>query len=66
MNEDLHEEFTLAWDGEISMSGQPHRASMGSFPSFEAAQTAANRLPSAHTKPNLRIERRLVTTWSIA
>jgi len=56
--------YRLAWDGEPSMSGRPHVMSLGSeFYSLVTAQAARDRVPSMKSKPNLRIETRLVTDW---
>jgi hypothetical protein len=58
--------YTVAWDGEPSMSGPPHRHGMGEFQTLERARDAL-RVVRGRTerapKPNLRIERRYVTEW---
>lgn len=64
----LRPEFTIAWDGEPTMSGQPERQSAGTFATFEVAEQALSVLPSAvrHPERNYRIEGRLVTEWVLA
>lgn len=55
------EVYTLAWDGEPSMSGAPHRCSTAA--EFDLA-TARQVLDTVgRRKPNPRIERRLVSLW---
>ena len=56
--------YVLAWDGEPSMSGLPHRASGGEFTSFDNARDAAKRA-RIDRKPGFRIERRYVTEWEV-
>ena len=56
--------YVLAWDGEISMSGLPHRASAGEFTSLGNARDAAKRT-RIDRKPGFRIERRYVTEWEV-
>jgi len=63
---ELHRVYRLAWDGEPSMSGKPHVISLGSeFTTLVQAHAACDRVPSMKTKPNLRIESRLVTPWEV-
>ena len=56
--------YVLAWDGEISMLGLPHRASAGEFTSLGNARDAAKRT-RIDRKPGFRIERRYVTEWEV-
>lgn len=61
----LHEIFTVAWDGEPSMSGAPHAQRIGSeFRSQEQAQTAMDRVPGFRTREGVRVQRRLATAWT--
>lgn len=60
----LRWEYVIAWDGEPSMSGKPHRMSIGAtFPTLAQAQHACATVPSMRDKPNVRIERRQVGPW---
>lgn len=60
-------EYTIAWDGEPSMSGLPRRNSTGIFSTFADADRALKMYPSAKTHPerNYRIEVRMVGEWSL-
>lgn len=61
---DKHYVYRVAWDGEPSMSGRPHVKSLGAeFDALALAQAARDRVPSFRDKPNVRIQRRLVTDW---
>ena len=62
----LREDATLAWDGEPSMGGQPHRKSTGQFPTVDQAAWALARFPRRGDLTNIRVERRLVTGWQEA
>lgn len=63
----LHAIYRIAWDGEPSMSGQPHVHSVGhEYLSFEEAATAIARVPGLMDKPNVHIERRWATDWENA
>ena len=55
------EVHTLAWDGEPSMSGAPHRCSTAAEVDLETARRALSTV--GRRKPNPRIERRLVGPW---
>ena len=55
------EVHTLAWDGEPSMSGAPHRCSTAAEVDLETARRALSTV--GRRKPNPRIERRLVSPW---
>lgn len=57
----LREVYTLAWDGEPSMSGRPHRMSTAAEHSHPDGLMNAARAGSH--KPNARVERRYVTDW---
>lgn len=63
----MHYEYTIAWDGEPSMSGAPHRKSTGTFYSLKQAKDALHRVPGFKVrKPNIRVEVREVTDWEVA
>lgn len=55
------EVYALAWDGEPSMGGEPHRVSTGAELSEPDARRALATV--GRRKPNARIERRLVGPW---
>lgn len=55
------EVYALAWDGEPSMGGEPHRASTGADLSEPDARRALATV--GRRKPNARVERRLVGPW---
>ena len=55
------EVHTLAWDGEPSMSGEPHRCSTAAEVDLETARRALSTV--GRRKPNPRIVRRLVGPW---
>ena len=55
------EVHTLAWDGEPSMSGAPHRCSTAAEVDLETARRALSTV--GRRKPSPRIERRLVSPW---
>lgn len=55
------EVHTLAWDGEPSMSGEPHRCSTAAEVDLETARRTLSTV--GRRKPNPRIERRLVGPW---
>ena len=55
------EVHTLAWDGDPSMSGAPHRCSTAAEVDLETARRALSTV--GRRKPNPRIERRLVGPW---
>lgn len=62
----LHEVYTIAWDGELSMSGEPHRASVSAEISYESAENLLKvKYPGSWNErhPGARIERRIVTDW---
>lgn len=60
----LHEIFTVAWDGEPSMSGVPHAKRIGSeFLSQEQAERALTQVPGLRDRDGIRVQRRLTTTW---
>lgn len=60
----LHEIFTVAWDGEPSMSGTPHPKRIGSeFLSQEQAERALTQVPGLRDRDGIRVQRRLTTTW---
>ena len=53
--------YALAWDGEPSMGGAPHRCSTAAEVDLETARRALSTV--GRRKPNPRIERRLVGPW---
>lgn len=55
------EVHTLAWDGEPSMSGAPHRCSTAAELDLATARQVLDTV--GRRKPNPRIERRLVGPW---
>ena len=55
------EVYALVWDGEPSMSGEPHRVSTGADLSGPDARRALATV--GRRKPNARVERRLVSPW---
>ena len=55
------EVYALAWDGEPSMGGEPHRVSTGAELSEPDARRALATV--GRRKPNARVERRLVGPW---
>lgn len=55
------EVHTLAWDGDPSMSGAPHRCSTAAEVDLETARRALSTV--GRRKPSPRIERRLVSPW---
>lgn len=57
--------YTLAWDGEPSMSGKPHRRSLGGDRDLDNLRTYMQTTADSGVKqrPNVRIERRYVTNW---
>ena len=55
------EVYALAWDGEPSMGGEPHRVSTGAELSEPDARRALATV--GRRKPNARVERRYVTAW---
>ena len=55
------EVYALAWDGEPSMGGEPHRVSTGAELSEPDARRALATV--GRRKPNARVERRLVSPW---
>lgn len=64
----LGEVFTVAWDGEPSMSGRPHVMRTGSeVPSRESAEHLASAwlgLPTAPQRTGVRVQRRVVGPWA--
>ena len=58
------EVYALAWDGEPSMGGEPHRVSAGAELSEPDARRALATV--GRRKPNARVERRYVTEWEPA
>lgn len=59
----LREVATIAWDGEPSMSGKPHRMSLGGDHDPEELKRAIVEVGSVKYKPGARIETRYVTPW---
>ena len=56
--------YRIVWDGEPSMSGEPHTMMMGKeFPSFSDAARALDVLPSIASKQNVRIQIRYASPW---
>ena len=61
---ELREEWALVWDGEPSMSGQPHKQGVGArWASEEEALRAVMLVPQLRDKPNARLEVRSVSAW---
>jgi hypothetical protein len=59
----LYTVYRIAWDGEPSMSGQPHVMSAHrEFDSYEDAAAAIART-TLKDKTGVRIESRLATDW---
>jgi hypothetical protein len=68
LGDEPRQQYTIVWDGEPSMSGQPHRQQMGMFNDLDAARAGRDLVlgRSVHApKPNLRIEMRYVSSWEI-
>lgn len=62
----LREVYTIAWDGEPSMSGQPRRSGISAEVSYESAvNLLESKYPGSwHDRhPGARIERRVVGSW---
>ena len=59
----LREVATIAWDGEPSMSGKPHRMSLGGDHDLEKMKRAIVEVGSVKYKPGARIEMRYATPW---
>lgn len=59
----LVEVATIAWDGEPSMSGEPHRMSLGGDHGLEKIKRTIVQVGSMKHKPGARIETRYVTPW---
>lgn len=59
----LREVATIAWDGEPSMSGEPHRMSLGGDHDPATLRRAILEVGSVRFKPGARVERRFVTEW---
>ena len=59
----LREVATIAWDGEPSMSGKPHRMSLGVDHDLEKLKRAIVEVGPVKYKPGARIETRYVTPW---
>lgn len=63
----LREVFTIAWDGQPSMSGGGHRVGLSSETTREEAIANLSTLTDlpgwAERHPNSRIERRLASSW---
>lgn len=53
--------FRIAWDGEISMSGEPHVQSIGR--EFLSYGEALDAMALLRKKPGLRVETRQVSEW---
>ena len=60
---EMEEVATIAWDGEPSMSGRPHRMSLGADHILATLRRAIIEVDSVKFKPGARIERRFVTPW---
>lgn len=61
----LRDVFTVAWDGEPSMSGHPHVKRTGTeFPTQERAQEALERVPSFRDHPDARVQQRIASPWN--
>lgn len=59
----IAEVATIAWDGEPSMSGKPHRMSLGGDHDLEKIRRTIVQVGSMKYKPGARIETRYVTPW---
>ena len=59
----LRRVYTIAWDGEPSMSGRPHVVRSGVELVFEQARLALTNVASVSRRPNARVVSRLVSEW---
>jgi hypothetical protein len=65
---ELSEEYALVYDGDPYMDGTHERCETGRFTTREAAENGyiiVSERSARAPKPNLRIERRLVSPWEI-